>query len=203
MHTTFPSGTLILEGDVRMHAGGTRGAVICHPHPLYGGDMDNPVVRVLAAALYEVGWATLRFNFRGVGGSRGGYGGGVGEADDVRAAIDFFVTRGGIERVLLAGYSFGAMLALQVGAALPAAEGLIAVAPPLSFASLEFVATCAKSKLFIVGDRDEFCDLASLSRQLERVAEPKALRVIRGADHFLFGQEAALAEAVRTFAAPA
>jgi hypothetical protein len=203
MHTTFPSGTLILEGDVRMHAGGTRGAVICHPHPQYGGDMDNPVVRVLADALYEVGWATLRFNFRGVGGSRGGYGGGVGEADDVRAAIDFFVTRGGIERVLLAGYSFGAMLALQVGAKLPAAEGLIAVAPPLSFASLESVATCAKSKLFIVGDRDEFCDLARLSRQLERVAGPKALRVIRGADHFLFGQEAALAEAVRTFAAPA
>jgi uncharacterized protein len=199
MRVTFPSGRLTLEGELLTVDGARRAAVVCHPHPQYGGDMDNPVVLAVAEALRDSGHATLRFNFRGVGASSGSYGGGVGEGDDVRAAVAYVTERVGVEAVTLAGYSFGAMVVLQAGVLLPEVDRLIAVAPPLAFFNLACVAACTKDKLFIVGDRDPYCAVAQLRQQLATVCEPKTHQIVGGADHFLVGHDAALREAVGSF----
>jgi alpha/beta superfamily hydrolase len=199
MHVTFSSGALTLEGDLTVPSVAARGAVICHPHPQYGGDMHNSVVRAIAGVLADTGHATLRFNFRGVGASGGRYGGGVGEADDAHAAVSYVCEHADVPAVTLAGYSFGAMVALKVGVHVPAVDRLIAVAPPLSFFDLAGLAACTKEKLFIVGDSDQYCGVAQLAQELAGVADPKAQRIIPGADHFFFGHEAALVEAVRSF----
>src|SRR5512147_2564415 len=113
MHVTVASGDWQLEGILTESPGSRRAAVICHPHPLYGGNMNNPVVRALEAGLQDAGLATLRFNFRGVGESTGAYGGGVGEADDLRAAVTWMIENAGAQAVAVAGYSFGAMVVLR------------------------------------------------------------------------------------------
>lgn len=105
--------------------------------------------------------------------------------------------------VTLAGYSFGAMVTLQAGPSIPEADQLIAVAPPLSFFSLACVATWAHDKLFVVGDRDQYCSAADLTRQLASVAEPKSQHIVAGADHLFAGHEPALREAVQSFTQPA
>lgn len=201
MHVTFPSGALTLEGELTSLDGASRGAVICHPHPQYGGDMDNPVVLAVAGALRDAGHSTLRFNFRGVGASGGSYDGGVGEGDDLRAAIHFLVQQSGNRHITLAGYSFGAIIALQVGPSAPEVDRLVGVAPPLSFAGLESIASWTQNKLLIVGDHDQYCSVAQLTAQLARVVEPKQYQVIPGADHFFAGFTPAVAEAVRSFCA--
>ena len=200
MRVTFSSGPLRLEGHLTLPAAATRGAVVCHPHPQYGGDMDNSVVIALARVLADTGHATLRFNFRGVGASDGSYAGGIGEAEDAYAAVSYVGERAGVQAVTLAGYSFGAMVALHAGVCLPAVDRLIAVAPPLSFFDLTGLAACTKDKLFIVGDADQYCGMAQLAQQLAHVAEPKTQRIISGADHSFLGHEAALIEAARSFA---
>jgi alpha/beta superfamily hydrolase len=199
MRVTFPCGALQLEGELTLPAACTRGAIICHPHPQYGGDMHDPVVCAVEGALRAVGCATLRFNFRGTGASGGTHGSGVEEIEDVRAATRFLIERSGVQRITLAGYSFGAMVVLSVGADLPEADRLIAIAPPLSFFSLAVIAKCAKPKLFVVGDRDQICSVARLTEQLANVTEPTVMRVLTGADHFFFGHEQALTDAVRAF----
>ena len=199
MRVTFPSDALTLEGELVLEDGAARGAVICHPHPQYGGDMDNPVVLAVTSALRDTGHATMRFNFRGVGSSSGRYSNGIGEAEDARAAVVFLKERAGVETVTLAGYSFGAMVALQAGVSMPDVDRLIAVAPPLSFLSLEFLAACTKDKLFIVGDHDQYCSVAQLGQQLAGVAEPKGHRILSGADHFFLGYEAELSAVVQLF----
>jgi len=99
----------------------------------------------------------------------------------------------------LAGYSFGARVVLQAGVHLPAVDRLIAIAPPLSFFSLDGLSACTKEKLFIVGDTDQYCSVAQLTRQLASVAEPKAHQIVHGADHFFVGYEGALKQTVRAF----
>ncbi|HZC03891.1 MAG TPA: alpha/beta fold hydrolase, partial [Gammaproteobacteria bacterium] len=109
------------------------GLVICHPHPLYGGDMHNAVVRGLAEAFAAADFAVLRFNFRGVGQSTGRYGEGIGEQQDARAAVEWLTAQAGVDpaRLFLAGYSFGARVTLAVAATDPRLCGFIAVAPPV------------------------------------------------------------------------
>ncbi len=197
MRVTFRSGAIQLEGDLVAQAGCTRGAVICHPHPQYGGDMNNGVVCSITDALGDAGFATLRFNFRGVGRSGGTYDDGVGEVEDARAAARFVSERIPVTQVTLAGYSFGATVALRGGIPVGEVEAIIAVAPPLGFSDLANAAQCAKPKLFVVGDRDQFCDVAELQTQVAAMAEPKMLHVLKGADHFFFGHEQEVADAVR------
>ncbi len=200
MRVQFQSSGLALEGDLVVPAGVRGAAVICHPHPQYGGDMDNAVVCAVAGALMDAGCATLRFNFRGVGASGGVYAGGVGEVEDVCAAVRYLQERSTSERVTVAGYSFGAAVGLQAGCSMPQVDRLIAIAPPLTFFDLRFLNACVKEKLFVVGDCDQFCNLETLRQQLASVAEPKSLHVLRGADHFFGGREAALRDLVRSFA---
>lgn len=199
MHVVFPSAEWQLEGVLTQVPGSRRGAVICHPHPLYGGNMNNPVVRALEESLQRAGRSTLRFNFRGTGESTGTFGGGVGECDDLRAAAAYLTESAAVDDLTGAGYSFGAMVALQGGSSLPAISTLIAVAPPLSLFKLTNLKLGAVRKLFIVGDGDQYCSAAELIDQLAGVTEPKKSVVLGGADHFLFGHEAAIREAVAEF----
>src|ERR1700676_2177875 len=118
-HVTFPAGALTLEGLLAKPDGlkPVRGAVVCHPHPLYGGSMYNNVVDAVLAAMWKREWATLRFNFRGVGESEGEHGGGAGEAEDAAAAVAFLESQSGIQKdgPVLSGYSFGSIAAMTAG----------------------------------------------------------------------------------------
>lgn len=200
VHVTFPSGTLVLEGQLAEPPAPVGAAVVCHPHPQYGGTMYDPVVRAVAEGLVERGWATLRFNFRGVGESEGAYAGGHGEAEDARAAVAWLAQRTGGTRVGLAGYSFGALVALTAAAALPAVEFVIAVAPPLAVA--DAVPPLATRTLLLLGSADPFCP-AERAGELARGATAVACRVLPGADHFFRGYADALTRAVVDFLAPA
>ena len=166
-----------------------RAVVLCHPHPQYGGTMDNPVVRAAAGRLQSAGVATLRFNFRGVGGSEGSHANGVGECIDARAAVDFLAERSAVRRVTLGGYSFGAMIALRVGHQHPGVDRLAAIAPPLSMFDLDFIGGCDKPKLFLVGDRDQFCPYEVFRHAIDALPPPKTTECLAGADHFLIGFE--------------
>lgn len=199
MTVTFPSGDLSLEGALVRSPGSSQAAVVCHPHPQCGGDMNNSVVRAVAGSLERAGYATLRFNFRGVGRSDGRYAGGVGEIEDARAAVRYVMESTGVSQVVLAGYSFGALVALQAGVNMPEVDRLIAVAVPLDGLDVSLLASCAKEKAFIVGDGDAFCRVAKLQEAMAHLSEPKTIRVISGADHFFYGHEQEIAAAVNAF----
>ncbi len=194
----FTAGPLRLEGRLCL-VPGQDAVVITHPHPLYGGDLDNPVVAVLTAAYQRRGYSTLRFNFRGVGASGGHYADGQGEQDDVRAAATHLA---GLGKTVsdLAGYSFGAWVNLSLNPPLATVRRQLLVAPPVGF--LEFGAVTAPPDLIVVaGDRDNFAPLALL-RELLPVWQPAArLHVLPGVDHFYWNaldRLAALVEAVLT-----
>ena len=167
------------------------GAVICHPHPLYGGDMDNPVVIRLAEVFGDLGLATLRFNFRGVGQSAGAHGHGVDEKRDVEAAHARIAGLAGAGRPLvLAGYSFGAAVVAEVAARRPELSGVVLVAPPLARVDPKrFVglAPFGERLLVVAGSADEICPADALARLRE--ATPGAtVEVIEAANHFFFGK---------------
>jgi len=177
------------------------GVILCHPHPQYGGDMHNPVISTAADAAYQEGFATLRFNFRGVGKSGGSYGEGIGEREDVRAAIDYFFSAFGHANspLILLGYSFGAWAALPVGAQDDRVKGMVAIAPPLELYDFGFLKGSKKKKLLLAGDQDLFCPVTLLKTYFDWLDEPKSLTIIEGADHFLFGHHRALVEPLRAF----
>lgn len=162
------------------------GVILCHPHPQYGGDMDHPVVTTAAEAAFQEGFSTLRFNFRGVGGSGGSYGEGVGEKEDVKAAANYLFSRMKDPRcpLILLGYSFGAWAGFPVAIEDERFAGMVAVAPPLGIYDFGFLKGCKKKKLFVVGDRDFFCPASALEGWYRQLEEPKSLVMIPGADHF-------------------
>ncbi|HYV56890.1 MAG TPA: alpha/beta fold hydrolase [Candidatus Nitrosopolaris sp.] len=174
------------------------GAVLCHPHPEYGGSMDNAVVVAVASALAAGGFTTLRFNFGGVGRSEGGFSGGPAEVDDARAA---FAALTGLlppgKPLVVVGYSFGAWVALRLAAEAPGLRHVVAVGPPLGFLDWSFLDAVPAPITFVAGDRDQFCDRARLARVLTAHAGRIELRTIGGADHFLLGREDEAATAVR------
>lgn len=196
----FQAGNLTLEGllwtPVR---GGEKGAVLCHPHPLYGGDMYNNVVSALAEALQKQNMATLRFNFRGTGRSEGEHGGGEAEGEDVQAAVSYLLSRRAVSTLAVVGYSFGAAVGLRAGAEDARVTTLVGVALPVGVADPSFLLSCIKAKLFVAGDQDSFCPLPALKDLFTRCPEPKAMAVVSGADHFFWGQEAEVAQAVVGF----
>jgi alpha/beta superfamily hydrolase len=188
-----------LEGDLLTSVDSPAGAVVCHPHPLYGGSMENPVVLALVAGLRQAGLTTLRFNFRGVGRSTGEHGNGVAECEDLRAATSYLLESTSVERVVVAGYSFGAAVALTAGPTIPSASAVVAVAPPVSLAALGKIRDWSAAKLILTGDRDPYCETAALTQWLATVAEPKKHLLLTGADHFLAGFEDRIAESVARF----
>jgi len=195
---------LTLEAALALPADATVGAVLCHPHPLYGGDMHNPVVVRAAEVCSEAGLATLRFNFRGVGASSGVWDGGHGEQDDVRAAL---ARLGALlvapARVALVGYSFGAAMAAAVAATGAALGGLALLAPPLALRGLDGFApptALAGPLLLLAGSDDEYCPRERLER-LGATLPGAEVRVIEGANHFFFGRLFPLGDALGAWAA--
>jgi alpha/beta superfamily hydrolase len=203
---TFKSGGLTLEGMIAFPdgAGSHRAAVVCHPHPLYGGSMYNNVVDAVLDALHARGFATLRFNFRGVGQSEGEFDNGNGEADDAAAAVRFLTTHKGVsaEGAVLAGYSFGAMTAVRSAASAAEVAAVVTIALPLGMIDPSALGTIAKPIVLLAGDEDSYCPANRLAELAERLGASARLRIIPGADHFFGGREheisAALGEALAT-----
>ena len=199
---SIPGPGITLEGRLLVGAA-PGGAVITHPHPLFGGNMANSVVLTAARALAARGLSTLRFNFRGVGRSTGVYGGGVDEVADVIAALEFLKSRTSGPHYV-AGYSFGAAVAGRALIQGLSAGGAIFIAPPIAFMDLGFLPRVPGIRLIVAGDRDELCPLASLralmaERQPLPGETPPEVRVIKGADHFFGGGEAELFQVLRDF----
>ncbi|GIW42180.1 MAG: alpha/beta hydrolase [Candidatus Binatia bacterium] len=191
----FSSEGLRLEGDLCAPPGRLRAAaVVCHPHPLYGGDRNNNVVVALARALCESGASALRFDFRGAGGSQGAWSGGEGEYRDVLAALAFQRNRHPDLPLWLAGYSFGAALCARAAREDRSVARLVLVAPPLSVVavpSAEKVPT-----LLVVGDSDSFCAVEA-ARAYCTGKDVTELVVLSGADHFFRGYEGEIEHAVK------
>ena len=185
----------ILEGILRIPPEPpARAALLCHPHPLYQGSMHSPVIYRAAKAFHRRGFATLRFNFRGVGRSTGGYSGGVEEKDDVRAALDTLVERCPDLPVTLLGYSFGARVGLEGCGADPRVDGLVGIGLPLTLGSFDFLKSIAKPLWVVQGDRDEYGAVGDLQRLMDTLGERALLRIVPGADHLFTAALEALEE---------
>jgi alpha/beta superfamily hydrolase len=186
----------------------THAAVVCHPHPLFGGTLHNKVVFHTMKALNSFGFPVLRFNFRGTGLSQGEHDHGNGEVDDVRAALDWIDTEYHLPLVF-AGFSFGAAVGLRAACADDRVRAVIGVGTPVGPVAadsevprtytLEFLQDCMKPKLFVSGARDQFGPRAKLEALVASAPEPKKLVVIEGADHFFAGRLRELREAIETW----
>lgn len=193
----FESGGLKIEG-LYAPGDGPKGAVVTHPHSLMGGSMTNNVVDALVDTFRDHGYATLRFNFRGVGRSEGRFDDGVGEQYDVREAIAFLREKG-LDDITLAGYSFGAWVNAGALAGYDGLSDIVMVSPPIDFVAFDFSHLAGRCGLIICGDRDQFCPLPSL----EKTVGPLGCRleVVRGADHFYFGYEQAIRDRLGAYLA--
>lgn len=197
---TFPAGSITLEGLLALPTPAAKiGAVVCHPHPLYGGEMHNNVVTALVAGFQGAGIASLRFNFRGVGGSGGTHDQGNAEQDDVKAAVTYLLSRQTFATVVVAGYSFGSFVGLKAGAGDPRVHKLIGVALPVASRDASFLERVTKPKLIVCGTRDSHAPLDKINQLVARLPEPKTLAVINGADHFFQGLEDEIASAAYRF----
>ncbi|MFO7459807.1 MAG: hypothetical protein R6X07_04220 [Desulfatiglandales bacterium] len=191
---SFAADGLKIEG-LLADSRGEKGVVVSHPHPLYGGTMHNNVVRAVVHAYQDEGYSTLRFNFRGVESSEGTFGNGVGEQEDVKAALQTL----GKKHMDLAGYSFGAWVnALGLGK-FEKADRLIMVSPPVSFIDFDFLGHSPKIRLVICGTRDEIADYRKVEKMLPKWNDQALFRVIQGADHFYSGYEEELIDIVGEF----
>jgi uncharacterized protein len=186
----------------------THAAVVCHPHPLFGGTLHNKVVFHTMKALNSLGFPVLRFNFRGAGLSQGEHAKGEGEAEDVRTALNWVEQEFHLP-LLLAGFSFGAAVGLRAAYADARVRALIAVGTPVvpvaeadeepRIYTYEFLRDCTKAKLFVSGARDQFGPRAKLEALVASVPEPKKLVIIEAADHFFEGRLRELRETVETW----
>lgn len=182
-----PAGPLEALVETPLEFEGSRMAVVCHPHPLYGGTMDNKVVHTAARALQERGYATVRFNFRGVGRSAGAFDEGRGEADDATAVADWAAGRWPEATLTLAGFSFGSFVAFQV-AARRATRQLYTIAPPVRRFDFSVYPVPSAPWVVIQGDQDELVDHRDVLAWTERVSPPPTVVVMPGAEHFFHGR---------------
>jgi uncharacterized protein len=192
-HRTFfiqaPAGRLEAMLWTVADAQPSRAALVCHPHPLFGGTMHNNVVYQAAKALHEAGIPVLRFNFRGAGLSEGLHDKGRGEQDDVQAALNYLAEQQFPGKpILLAGFSFGAWVGLRVGCEDARVEGLIGLGLPVDSSDLGYLKECGKPKLVIQGGNDQYGSRAKLETLFATLPEPKRLLVVDGADHFFAGK---------------
>ncbi|HKT87502.1 MAG TPA: alpha/beta fold hydrolase [Candidatus Sulfotelmatobacter sp.] len=186
----------------------THAAVVCHPHPLFGGTLHNKVVFHTMKALNSFGFPVLRFNFRGAGLSEGEHDRGIGEVEDVRTALDWLDREFHLP-LIFAGFSFGAAVGLRAACSDPRVEALIGVGVPVApvaadteeprIYTFDFLHDCAKPKLFVSGARDQFGPHAKLEALAASVPEPKKLVIIEGADHFFGGRLRELREAIENW----
>ncbi|SRR6266404_20892 len=208
---TVPSSairSLFLEGatgrlEALLNAGAenaTHAALVCHPHPLYGGTLHNKVVFHAMKALNSFGFPVLRFNFRGTGLSEGAHDHGQGEADDVRVALDWIDHEFHLP-LIFAGFSFGAAVGLRVACPDDRVKAVIGLGVPVAPVEertyeLDFLHSCDKPKLFVSGGRDQFGPRAKLEALVKALPEPKRLVIVEGADHFFEGRLREMRDAV-------
>ena len=186
----------------------THAALICHPHPLFGGTLHNKVVFHTMKALNSFGFPALRFNFRGAGLSHGQHDQGQGEIEDVRTALNWLDAEFHLP-IIFAGFSFGAAVGLQAAALDERVKALIGVGTPVGpvaadteiprVYTFDFLRNSTKPKLFISGARDKFGPRAKLEALAASVPEPKKLVIIEGADHFFEGRLRELREAIENW----
>ena len=164
-----------------------RYGIVCHPHPLHGGTMDNKVVHTVARAMQELGAPTLRFNFRGTGASAGAFDDGRGEVDDLLAVASFARLRWPQAELWLAGFSFGAWIALHAENQLSPAK-LVTVAPPVGRFVAGTVAAPRAPWLLVQGDADEVVAAADVLGWAESLVPRPQFAVLPGAGHFFHGR---------------
>ena len=200
--------SLFLEGpagrlEALLNAGppdATHAALVCHPHPVFGGTLHNKVVFHAMKALNNFGFPVLRFNFRGAGLSEGLHDHGNGEAEDVRAALDW-LEREYTLPIIFAGFSFGAAVGLRVACPDDRVKALIGLGTPIAPVDdrnydFTFLQSCTKPKLFVSGTRDQFGPKAKLQAMVDALPEPKRLVFIESADHFFEGRLRELRESI-------
>lgn len=188
-----------LEALLDEPSGPPRAAVVfAHPLPTHGGTMHTKAVFQGAKALVRIGCAVLRFNFRGVGHSAGEFAQGEGEKADYRAALDYMAARYPGTPLWAAGFSFGAWIALETGAADGRVRVLIGIAPPVTKQGYDFSNTLhsTKPKFFVQGEADDICPLQDMWKFYGRLQEPKELAVIDAADHLFDGHTVEVGEAL-------
>ena len=200
----FKSKGLSLEGVLASPndiPGPHPALLVCHPHPLFGGDMESPVVTAICGAAGAEGIASLRFNFRGVGDSEGEFGNGEGEQEDLKSALSVLRRWPGIDgkRIAVAGYSFGASVVLDGFKHCKTAKCFAFVAPTISSAKSEAAGRDRRSRLFIVGQRDGLVPSVELQRVLDDMKSPAQLFEVPEADHGLAGSENIVARRVAEF----
>ena len=190
-------GPYALEGILN-DDGQKAGVVICHPHPLYGGDMNNNVVEAMEEGFLAKGVATLRFNFRGVGGSDGLYGNGAGETEDLLAALQFLRDHVKPDApIMLAGYSFGAWICVKASAGMEEAPTLFLVSYPFSVYESDWLRAFEGRIYLIGGDKDDISpvnDLLAVYKQMPAIH--KFLKIIP-TDHFYWGKEQQITDFIR------
>ena len=178
----------------------THAALVCHPHPMFGGTMHNKVVFHAMKALNSFGFPVLRFNFRGTGLSQGEHDHGVGETDDVHTALDWLDREFHLP-LIFAGFSFGAAIGLRAACPDDRVKAVIGLGVPLNPVDersydLNFLQSCHKPKLFVSGSRDQFGARAKLEAMVNSLPEPKKLVIIESADHFFEGRLREMREAI-------
>jgi len=175
-------------------------ALICHPHPLFGGTLHNKVVYQAAKALDGLGIPVLRFNFRGAGLSEGKHDRGRGELDDVRTALEFLAGEFAQTPLLLAGFSFGCWVGLRVGCEDDRVERLIGIGAPVNNSDFSYLRQCSKPKLFVQGSNDEHGDVNRLRKLVEELPGKNDVVVVEGVDHFFTGKIEELGAAITRWA---
>jgi len=217
--TTFLSGDLKLSGlihyqpgqpgppdpsgpsdpwDQRKQKTGGTAVIVTHPHPLYGGNMQNPVVESVCRAFYKNGAATLRFDFRGVGKSDGAHDQGIGEQDDVLAAHTY-LTHAGFATIALAGYSFGSWVNGHAALKQPAFSDIVMISPPVAMMDFSECPALPGLGLVATGSDDEIAPPKGVQQLLERCESRAAFEIIHGADHFYSGFMGALEGVVSNY----
>lgn len=202
-----PAGRL--ESLLNAGAGdATHAAVVCHPHPLFGGTLHNKVVFHTMKALNSFGFPVLRFNFRGTGLSEGEHDHGKGEVEDVRTALDWLDAEYHLP-LIFAGFSFGAAIGLRAACSDARVRAAIALGIPVApvaaggedprIYTYEFIHDCRKPKLFVSGARDQFGPRAKLQELAASAPEPKKLVILDGADHFFEGRLRELRETIESW----
>jgi alpha/beta superfamily hydrolase len=186
----------------------THAAVVCHPHPLFGGTLHNKVVFHTMKALNSFGFPVLRFNFRGTGLSQGEHDHGIGEVEDVRTALNWLDAEFHLP-IVFAGFSFGSAVGLRAACTDPRVQAVVGVGTPVApvaadaeeprVYTFEFLNDCRKPKLFVSGARDQFGPRAKLQTLIDSLPEPKKLVIIEGADHFFEGRLRELREAIESW----
>jgi len=193
----FLSKDLLIEGLLCIQEG-EKGVVVTHPHSLYGGTMYNQVVETLVEVYQDNAFSTLRFNFRGVGGSEGNYDEGKGEQEDVMSALRYMHEKGKRD-VDLAGYSFGAWVNAKINDTHSLCNRIVMISPPVAFLDFSFLSLNPKIRLVVAGGKDEIAPADKITNVINTWNTKAHLEVIEGADHFYTGKIGSLKSTLSRF----